>query len=77
MPHGLSIKQLRGGELEVHIGEDEVVRGRIDSDGDLDGQVPLLIIDGRKIAWEEFGRMWMTFEGFQFKLEIRDKSEEL
>src|SRR5438046_10350399 len=25
----------------------------------------------------EFGRMLMTFEGWQFKLEIRDKSEEL
>ena len=77
MRRGLSIKHLRGGELEAHIGEDAVVRGRIDSDGDLDGQVPILIIDGRKITWEEFGRMWMTFEGFQFKLEIRDKSEEL
>jgi hypothetical protein len=77
MRRGLSIKHLRGGELEVHIGEDGAMRGRIDSDVDLDGQVPILIIDGRKITWEEFGRKWMTFEGFQFKLEIRDKSEEL
>jgi hypothetical protein len=39
--------------------------------------VPLLVIDGREITWEEFGRMLMTFEGFQFKLEICDRSEEV
>jgi hypothetical protein len=65
---GLSIKHGRGGELEVHIGEDAVVRGRIDSDCDLDGQVPLLIIDDRKITWDEFGRMWMAFEGFSIQV---------
>jgi len=42
-----------------------------------DGRVPLLIVDGREITWEEFGRMLMSFEGWQFKLEIRDQSEEL
>jgi hypothetical protein len=42
-----------------------------------DGRLPLLVIDGREITWEEFGRMLMTFEGFQFKLNIGDKSEEL
>jgi hypothetical protein len=39
--------------------------------------VPLLIIDGREIGWDEFGRMLMSFEGWQFKLSIKDKSEEL
>jgi hypothetical protein len=39
--------------------------------------VPLVVVDGREITWEEFGRMLMTFEGWQFKLEIRDISEEL
>ncbi len=34
----------------------------------------MLVIDGRDVSWEEFGRMLMTFEGFQFKLEIVDKS---
>jgi hypothetical protein len=41
-----------------------------------EGRVPLIVVDGRAITWEEFGRMLMTFEGWQFKLEIRDKSEE-
>jgi hypothetical protein len=39
--------------------------------------VPLLIIDGRDIFWDELGRMVAAFEGWQFKLEFRDLSEEL
>jgi hypothetical protein len=42
-----------------------------------DGRLPLLVIDGRQIDWDEFGRMLMSFEGSQFKLHIADKSEEL
>lgn len=61
---------------QLHIAE-STVRARIDSDADEDGQVPLLVIDGQQISWQQFGRMLMTFEGFQFKLEIRDKSEEI
>jgi hypothetical protein len=35
------------------------------------------VIDGREVTWEQLGRMLMGFEGSQFKLEIRDKSEEI
>ena len=54
-----------------------MVRGRIEWDDDRGGRVPLLVIDGREIDWDEFGRMLMSFEGSQFKLNIADKSEEL
>jgi hypothetical protein len=55
-----------------------VVRGKIEWDESIDHeQVPVLVIDGRQISWNEFGRMLMSFEGWQFKLEIRDKSEDL
>ena len=37
----------------------------------------MLVIDGREVSWEEFGRMLMTFEGWQFRMEIRDRSEEV
>ena len=57
--------------------KDFVVRGRIDCDLDADDRLPLLVIDGREISWEQFGRMLMGFEGWQFKLEIRDRSEEV
>jgi hypothetical protein len=57
--------------------KDFLVRGRIDCDLGSDGRVPQLVIDGREISWEQFGRMLMGFEGWQFKLEIRDRSEEI
>ena len=72
----LSVKHVEVGNLGLQIA-DRVVRGRIAWDGAQDGRVPLMIVDGREITWYEFGRMLMSFEGWQFKLEIRDKSEEL
>ena len=57
--------------------KDFLVRGRIDCDLESDDRMPQLIIDGREICWEQFGRMLMGFEGWQFKLEIRDRSEEI
>jgi hypothetical protein len=56
---------------------DMLVRGRVTWDSAQDGRVPLLVIDGREVTWDEFGRMLMSFEGWQFKLEIRDRSEEI
>jgi hypothetical protein len=42
-----------------------------------DGRTPLLLIDGWEVSWEEFGRMLMTFEGWQFRMEIGDRSDEV
>jgi len=56
---------------------DLLVRARITWDSDKDGRAPLLIIDGLEVPWEQFGRMLMSFEGWQFKLEIRDRSGEI
>ena len=77
MRRALSIKHLGDGELGLRIADHQVVRGMIEWDGAQDGSMPLLIVDGREITWQEFGRMLMTFEGWQFKLEIRDQSAEL
>ncbi len=60
----------------LHIA-DFLVRGRITWDDNEDGRLPMLVIDGKEISWERFGRMMMGFEGWQFKLEIRDRSEEI
>ncbi len=62
------------------ISKDDVVRARISSDLESDGDYghpPLIVIDGKEIRWDEFGRMLMTYEGFHFKLEIFDRSEEI
>ncbi len=73
----LSTKHLMDGKLGLQIADHRVVRGTIEWDDARDGRVPVLIIDGREITWDEFGRMLMSFEGWQFKLNIGDKSEEL
>jgi hypothetical protein len=77
MRRALATKHLTDGQFGLQIADHRVVRGEIDADIDQDGRVPLLIIDGKEIAWDEFGRMLMTFEGSQFKLTAADKSEEL
>ena len=73
----LSTKHLADGELGLQIGDNCVVRGMVESNRDYHGRTPLLMIDGREITWDEFGRMLMSFEGWQFKLNLADKSEEL
>jgi hypothetical protein len=71
----LSTKHITNGELGLQIA-DCVVRGRIEWDDAHDGRVPILVIDGREVTWEELGRMLMSFEGWQFQLNIRDRSQE-
>jgi hypothetical protein len=60
----------------LHIA-DLLVRGRITWDETEDGRLPMLVIDGKEISWERFGRMVTGFEGWQFKFEIKDRSEEI
>jgi hypothetical protein len=77
MRRALATKHLTEGRFGLQIADHRVVRGKIEADIDQDDRVPLLIIDGKEITWDEFGRMLMTFEGSQFKLAVADKSEEL
>lgn len=56
---------------------DKMVRGRIEGDYSGAEHAPVVVVDGREISWDDFGRLLMTFEGWQFKLEIRDISEDL
>lgn len=77
----LATTYLEDGRTGLQI-KDMEVKGTIEADlsddTDLVGSsAPMLVIDGRDVSWEEFGRMLMTFEGFQFKLEIVDKSDDL
>jgi len=72
----LSVKHLSGEGPEFEIAE-RTVRGQIDWDESAVERTPLLVIDGREISWDEFGRMLMAFEGWQFKLQIVDRSDEV
>ncbi len=67
----LSVKHIEHGDLGLHI-IDQTVRGRIESScSDFDSD-PIIVVDGQEISWTEFGRMLMSFEGWQIKLEIVD-----
>lgn len=60
----------------LHIA-DLMVRGRITSESNEFARLPVLVIDGKEISWVQFGRMVMGFEGWQFRLELKDRSEEV
>ena len=46
----------------LHIA-DFLVRGRITWDDNEGGPLPMFVIDGKDISWEQFGRMVMGFDG--------------
>jgi hypothetical protein len=73
----LSVRHLEQTASGLRIADHNTVRGVIAWGSDNDGELPLLVVDGQEITWEQLGRMMMSFEGWQFKLEIRDKSEEI
>ncbi len=62
------------------INKKRVVRGKISCDllgNEGYGHPPLIVIDGKELSWEDFGCMLMTFEGFNFKLEIFERNDEI
>lgn len=77
MRRGLETSDLEEDAHGLHIGDRRIVRARIESDPEGETDMPVVVIDGRNISWEEFGRMVATYMGFQFKLEIRDLSDEI
>jgi len=76
MRRSLSVRYLVPSEDGARIA-DQTICGRIEWDESGDGRVPLLVIDGQDVSWDEFGRMLMSFEGWQFRVAIRDRSEEV
>ncbi len=74
MRRSLSVKHLVRSEHGMQIA-DRTVCGRIEWDESEDGRIPLLVIDGQEVSWDELGRMLMSFEGGQFRIAICDRSE--
>jgi len=72
----LANTHVRDSDLGLQI-VDETVRGRIEWDGIEDSRRPCVIIDGRRVEWDKLGRVLMPFEGWQFKLEVCDPSDEI
>ena len=76
----LAIQFLEDSRLGLQIKDREVL-GRIEMDSSEDAElfgerVPMMVIDGKDVSWEEFGRMLMSFEGWQFKLQMVDPSDD-
>ena len=75
MKRALSMKH-----LEVDAGRlliaNTIVRGRVEWNGDERAPQPCVMIDGRRIEWGDFGAMLLAFEGWQFRLEMLDPSDE-
>jgi len=73
---GLSRKHIETGKYSRYqITDVGVVRGHITSDIKTGSSLPIMVIDGKEISWHELGTMVMSYEGFNFRLDIRDKSE--
>jgi hypothetical protein len=77
MRRALAITHLDDSDHGPHVNDRLIMRGTVDSDPDAEHRVPMVVIDGREISWDELGRMVATFEGWQFKLEFRDLSKEV
>jgi hypothetical protein len=54
MRRRLSVKDLVQSDQRLQIA-DQTVRGRIEWDESKDGRMPLLVIDGREVSWEQLG----------------------
>ena len=77
MRRALALTHLDDSDHGPHVNDRLILRGTVDSDPDEEHRVPMVVIDGREISWDELGRMVATLEGWQFKLEFRDLSEEI
>lgn len=53
------------------------MRARIESGPEGETDMPVIVIDGRSISWDDFGRMVATYMGSQFKLELHDLNDEI
>lgn len=49
--------------------------GRIESGEDYE-EVPIIVIDGKPYRWDQVGKMMMSTEGFQLRLEILEMTED-
>ncbi len=77
MRRALALTHLEDTDLGPQVNDGLVLRGTVDSDPEEDHGVPMVVVDGSELSWDELGRMVATFEGWQFKLEFRDRSDEV
>lgn len=75
---GLSRKFIKKEMLygrEYYSLKDDRAEGRIEWDEMHEGHIPKFIIDGEEYSLDEIGKMMMSYEGWNFKLEIIEPTE--
>jgi len=77
MRRALALTHLDDSGHGPHVNDRVSLRCTVDSDPNEEHRLPMVVVDGREISWDEFGRMVSAFEGWQFKLEFRDLSEKV
>lgn len=77
MRRALAHNHLLDTDHGTYVSDGLILRGMISSDPDVGERSPLLVIDGREVSWDEFGRMVEAFEGWQFRMEFVDRSDEV
>lgn len=76
MRRALAVRHLEPGASGWQVTDRLRVRGTIDGRADAHGRGPVVVVDGREISWADFGRIVSAFEGWQFRLEFFDRSDE-
>ena len=77
MRRALAITHLEDTSQGPVVNDRFMLRGTVGSAHDQAHRFPKVVVDGREISWEDLGRMFSSFEGWQFKVEFRDRSEEI
>lgn len=75
MKRALGMNHLKADADNLQIA-DTTLRGRVEWSGDERARQPCVIIDGRRIEWNDLGAMLLAFEGWHFRLEMFDPSDE-
>jgi hypothetical protein len=79
MCRALAIKHIEATKQGLQITDSLVMRGRVKSSGgdeDYESETLTVVIDGCEVTWSELGRMLAAFDGWPFKLAIRDLSDD-
>lgn len=73
--HHVEAKVFPNGQPYNSVLNDQII-GLIEYDETSDG-TPLVMIDGQPFTWEEVGKMIMSYEGFQIKIQIYDITDDV
>jgi hypothetical protein len=75
MRREMAIRHIVHAEHGWQLTDEDTLVGRIEWDDETDGQMALLVVDGKVLTWHEVGRMLMTFEGFTLDARVEDSIE--